>query len=167
VDYLNRGIKLFLTQLQELSPEQVQKEFELLLRTNDLENIGDIVDRNIVELARKHVRKGSTFSREGWEEITGFHAKVVECLRLSTAYFNTKDRAIAAKLDVLHRQIQDLTIDLTEHHLLRLHQGIRESLDTTSVHLDLLGNLQRVAGLAVNFTRIQGFKADLSHVTAI
>jgi phosphate:Na+ symporter len=162
VDFLNRGIKLFLTKLSqnEMSPEQVQKEFELLLRTNDLENIGDIVDKNILELVRKNIKKGYVFSREGWTEITAFHAKVVELLRITTIYFNSRDRGIFSKVLVLHQQIEDMVIDLTEQHVQRLHRGVKESLDTTSVHLDLLGNLQRIAWLAVNFTKINGSKSE-------
>jgi phosphate:Na+ symporter len=169
VDFLNRGIKLYLTRLsqKEMTPEQVQKEFELLLRTNDLENIGDIVDKNILELVRKNMKKGYVFSKEGWSEITTFHSKVVECLRISTAYFTSNDRALAAKLLVHYQEIEDLTLDLSQQHMQRLHMGIKESLDTTSVHLDLLGNLQRIAGLSVNFTRVHGFKGDAGELSAL
>lgn len=158
VDFLNRGIKLYLTKLSqnEMTPEQVQKEFELLLRTNDLENIGDIVDKNILELVKKTIKKGYSFSHEGWQEITSFHAKVIECLQVSTAYFNSRDRAVYAKLMVLHQQIEDLTFDLSEQHMQRLHRGVKESIETTSVHLDLLGNLERIGALAINFTRVHG-----------
>jgi phosphate:Na+ symporter len=162
VDFLNRGVKLYLTKLSqnEMAPEQVHKEFELLLRTNDLENIGDIVDKNILELVRKNIKKGYSFSREGWREITDFHAKVVDCLRLSTAYFNSRDRTLYTKLMVSHEQIEDMMLDLSEAHVQRLHKGVKESLDTTSVHLDLLGNLKRIADLSVNFTKIYGLKAE-------
>jgi phosphate:Na+ symporter len=158
VDFLNKGIKLYLTKLsqKDMTPEQVQKEFELLLRTNDLENIGDIIDKSVLELVRKYIKKGYVFSREGWSEITKFHTKVVECLRISTAYFNSRDPALSAKLKVLYQQLGDLMLDLSEQHVQRLHQGVKETIDTTSVHLDLLGHLQRIATLSVNFTRVHG-----------
>jgi len=160
VDFLNKGIKLYLTKLSqnEMTPRQVQQEFEILLRTNDLENIGDIVDKNILELVRKNIKKGYTFSREGWAEITTFHRKVVEILRISTAYFNSRDRAIYSKVLLLHQEIEDLMMDLSEQHVQRLHRGVIETLSTTSVHLDLLGYLQRIAGLSVNFTKVRGLK---------
>jgi phosphate:Na+ symporter len=162
VDYLNRGIKLYLTKLSqnEMTKEQVQKEFELLLRTNDLENIGDIVDKNILELVRKNYKKGYAFSREGWYEISAFHSKVVECLRVSTAYFNTRDRGIYSKVMVLHEHISDMMLELSEQHVQRLHRGVKETLETTSVHLDLLSNLQRIADLAISFTKIHGLKVE-------
>jgi phosphate:Na+ symporter len=157
VDFLNRGIKMYLTKLsqEKMTPEQVQREFELLLRTNDLENIGDIVDKNITELVRKNIKKGYVFSREGWNEIISFHSKVIECLRVSTAFFNSKDRALAAKLFVLHQEIEDMMLDLSEQHVQRLHRGVRESMETTSVHLDLLGYLLQIANLAVHFSKVR------------
>ncbi len=162
-DFLNRGIKLYLTKLsqKDMTPEQVQKEFELLLRTNDLENIGDIVDKNILELVKKKHKKGYVFSKEGWAEITAFHEKVVECVRVSTAYFTSRDPALVARLIVLKEQIEDLLIDLSEQHVQRLHQGVKESLDTTSVHLDLLGNLEHIAVLSTNFMRLTAIKSQL------
>ncbi|MFM8312744.1 MAG: Na/Pi cotransporter family protein [Deltaproteobacteria bacterium] len=161
-DFLNRGIKLYLTKLsqKEMTPEQVQKEFELLLRTNDLENIGDIVDKNILELVKKKHKKGYLFSKEGWNEITTFHEKVVECLRISTAFFTSRDPALAARLTVLKEQIEDLLIDYSEQHVQRLHRGVKESLDTTSVHLDLLGNLEHIAVLSTNFMRLSMIKPN-------
>jgi phosphate:Na+ symporter len=158
IDFLNRGIKLYLTRLpqKDMTPEQVQREFELVLRTNDLENIGDIVDKNILELVRKTMKKGYRFSEDGWRELEDFHAKVLDCLRLSTAYFNSRDPALRARLLDRYEQIDALTVDLSEMHVHRLHRGVRESLETTSVHLDLLGQLQRISALAINFTRLHG-----------
>ena len=162
VDFLNRGVKMYLTRLSqsEMTPEQVHREFEYLLRTNDLENIGDIVDKNILELVRKNIKKGYVFSKEGWKEITEFHAKVVECLRLSTVYFNSRDRVLYSRLLILHEQIEDMTLDLSENHVQRLHKGVKESLNTTSVHLDLLSNLKRIADLSISFVKIDSLKVE-------
>lgn len=162
VDFLNKGVKLYLTKLSqaEMTPEQVQKEFEFLLRTNDLENIGDIVDRNLLSLVKKIQKKGSVFSKEGWEELNTFHRQVVECVRLSTAYFNTRDRTILSKLLLHHQRLRDLMVELSEQHVQRLHRGVKETLDTTSVHLDVLSHLQRIADLSVGFTRVNIIKPE-------
>lgn len=156
IDFLNKGIKFYLTRLPQadMSPEQVQREFEFVLRTNDLENIGDIVDKNILELVRKAMKKGYSFSNDGWNELATFHAQVVQCLRLSTAYFNTRDAALRTKLIALHKQIDAMTLELSELHVHRLHRGVRESLESSSIHLDLLGQLQRISALSINFTRL-------------
>lgn len=158
VDYLNRGIRNYLTKLSqnEMTPEQVGTEFEYLIRTNDLENIGDIVDKNITELARKKNYKGYRFSEEGWMEIVEFHRGVMRCLRISTAYFTTRNRDLLVQVLQLYSEIEETTLDLTERHLNRLHKGVRESLDSSSIHLDLIGNLTRIAAISVNFARVFG-----------
>jgi phosphate:Na+ symporter len=35
-------------------------------------------------------------------------------------------------------------------HIGRLHEGLREAVDTSSIHLDVLANLKRVNSLATN-----------------
>ena len=37
---------------------------------------------------------------------------------------------------------------LRQKHIDRLHEGLRESIDTSSLHLDLLANLKRANSLA-------------------
>jgi Na+/phosphate symporter len=68
---------------------------------------------------------------------------------------------------VHYQEIEDLMLELSQQHMQRLHQGIKESLDTTSVHLDLLGNLQRIASLSVNFTRVHGIKSEHAEFSSL
>lgn len=156
VDFLNRGVKLYLTKLStnSMTPQQSQREFQLLLRTNDLENIGDIIDRNLLPLARKKRLRGYRFSDAGWNELKQLHGKVVDCVRASNAFFASGDRDLHVRILVLYGEIEDLCLVLGERHVRRLHDGVRETMDTTSVHWDLIGYYQRVAALAVNICRI-------------
>ncbi|MBY0369923.1 Na/Pi cotransporter family protein [bacterium] len=161
IDFLNKGIKRFLTSLSqgEMTQAQVDKEFEILIRTNDMENIGDIVANNIVSLVYKCRAKGYVFSREGWMEIVQFHEKVITCLRLSTAYFSLRTPGLEKQLFSSLDEIDRLSLDLTERHLRRLHSGIKQSQDSSSVHLDLLGHMTRIAHLSTNLFRMQSNRA--------
>jgi phosphate:Na+ symporter len=158
IDFLNKGIKQFLTSLSqgEMSPEQVDKEFEIIIRTNDMENIGDIIANNIVALVYKCLNKGYDFSEEGWRDIRAFHTKVLECLRLSTAYFNNRSPGLEKALQLQYESIDKMALELTERHLRRLHDGVKQSQDSSSVHLDLLGHFHRVAALSVNILKVHG-----------
>ena len=53
----------------------------VLEMSRDLESIGDIIDRNIMPLALKRIKKGITFSQEGLDEIISFHKRVVREFR--------------------------------------------------------------------------------------
>jgi phosphate:Na+ symporter len=146
VDYLEHRIKLFLTKLSRaaLTNEQAARELELIAFTSELETIGDIVDINLMDLARKKIRKGLEFSKEGMEEIRGFHAKVMENFELAIAAFTSGDGELARKLLRHKVKIAEIAQHLIETHIQRLHQGLRESIETSSIHLDLLSNLKRI-----------------------
>jgi phosphate:Na+ symporter len=146
VDYLEHHIKLYLTKLSRsaLTGEQAARELEVIAFTSDLETIGDIVDIDLMHLAKKKIRKRLEFSKEGTEEIRSFHARVMENLDLSIAAFTSGDAELARKLLRHKVRIAEMAQDLTEAHIQRLHQGLRESIETSSIHLDLVSNLKRI-----------------------
>src|SRR5262245_21766845 len=55
LDYLEREIKIFLSRLgrETMSPDLAQKEIALISFIGNLENIGDIIDKNIMDLQLK------------------------------------------------------------------------------------------------------------------
>ena len=146
VDTLDRDIKHYLTKLsqQSLTGEQSKREIGILSFVNNLENIGDIVDKNLMELAKKKLNKGARFSEAGAHEITLLHKKVQQNLELAIAAFASNDKALAQQ--VLERKLE---LGQTERrfrqaHIERLHAGYRESIDTSEIHLDVLTNLKRI-----------------------
>jgi phosphate:Na+ symporter len=47
----------------------------------------------------------------------------------------------------LKRELGREEIHLRESHIGRLNKGLRESINTSSIHLDLLSEYKRIAGL--------------------
>ena len=80
LDFLEREIKLFLARLgrEAMGPELSRKEIGLISFIGNLENIGDIIDKNLMELARKKYYQGRRFSEAGWAEIQEFHGLVAQ-----------------------------------------------------------------------------------------
>lgn len=146
VDILDREVRFFLAKLsqRDLTPTQASREVELISFASELENTGDIIDSNIIDLATKKNKKLLIFSHEGFNEIEEFHKQVVENFQLAISVFATRDRELAMKL---LRHQEDLRIQedkLRETHLDRLHRGLKETFATSSIHLDLLGNYRRI-----------------------
>ncbi|MFQ5900126.1 MAG: Na/Pi cotransporter family protein [Thermodesulfobacteriota bacterium] len=146
VDLLDREIKLYLTKLtkEALSDEQAEKELEIIALTSDLENIGDVIDKNLMELAKKKINNRLVFSKEGLEEIDEFHRMVMENYELGISTFASGDIGLARKLLKRKISIADKERSLREAHIMRLHKGLKESIDTSSIHLDILTNLKRI-----------------------
>jgi len=64
----------------------------------------------------------------------------------------TSDREIAEKVVRHKSQVNAMERRLRQAHIERLHEGLRESIDTSSIHLDVLASLKRanslIAGIA-------------------
>ncbi|MEE9615162.1 MAG: Na/Pi cotransporter family protein [Thermodesulfobacteriota bacterium] len=152
VDLLDREIKLYLAKLsrESLSEEQVRRELEIMAFTNNLENIGDVIDKNLMDLARKKIKKQHSFSEEGTGEIAELHAKVMENFELGVAAFTSSDPELARRLLDHKAKIAGLEREMREAHIERLHRGLKESMDTSSIHLDVLSNLKRINSYITN-----------------
>ncbi|MBI4247234.1 MAG: Na/Pi cotransporter family protein [Candidatus Rokubacteria bacterium] len=147
VDFLEREIKLFLTRLgrEAMGPDLSRKEIGLISVIGNLENIGDIIDKNLMELGRKKSYQGRRFSEPGWAEILEFHGLVSKNLETAIAAFAANDRGLAQQVLDQRPLTRQRERDLRESHLDRLRAGLAESLETSEIHLDVLTNLKRIS----------------------
>lgn len=152
VDLLDREIKLYLTKLtrESLSDEQSRRETETMLFTDNMENIGDVIDKNLMDLARKKIRSGFSFSKDGQQEIVLMHSKVVENFDLCVAAFAGTDADLAQRLLNHKTKLTELERELRTAHMNRLRLGYKESIDTSAIHLDVLTNLKRINSCITN-----------------
>jgi phosphate:Na+ symporter len=146
VDMLQEEVKLYLTRLtrQPLDEESSRRAFDLILFTTNLEHIGDIVDKNLMQLAEKKRRLNLTFSPEGWSEIQAMHQRVVDQMRLAMTVFVTRDAKMARDLFAAKDRLRLAEREATESHLKRLRDGTIASIETSALHLDILRDLKRV-----------------------
>jgi phosphate:Na+ symporter len=146
VDRLQEEIKLYLTRLTRnpLSEEDSRRAFDLILFTTNLEHIGDIIDKSLLELAAKKNRLHLAFSPEGWAEIRALHTRVVDQMRLAMTVFVTRDLEMARQLVLEKDNIRQAERGATESHLRRLRDGTIASIETSALHLDILRDLKRI-----------------------
>ena len=149
IDRLEEDIKQFLIQLggQSLTEEQAERETALIFVIANLEEIGDVIEKNLMELAEKKIRGGHVFSQQGWAEIADLHGKVLENLELALSALAAQDTSIAEKVIRHKSRINVLERQWRQTHIARLHEGLPETIDTSSLHLDLLANLKRANSL--------------------
>ena len=146
VDRLHEAIKLYLTRLsrQELDEHESRRYVEVLTFTTNLEHIGDIIDKNLMELANKKIRYMLAFSPAGFQEISDFHAHVADNMRLAFNVFMSGDVKLARKLLAAKVEMRDAEQRSVERHLARMHEGRPESIETSSLHQDVIRDLKRI-----------------------
>ena len=149
-DLLEREIRSFLTQMSEsrLTDELTRRQLGLLYAVNDLESIGDILDKNLMELALKKIRGRHTFSAEGWREIEAFHRRIEHLLERSVSALASGDAELAAEVIEEHGQVADREHELRLAHIGRLNEGTAETIDTSDIHMDIVSNLSRISAHA-------------------
>jgi phosphate:Na+ symporter len=147
LDYLDREIKLFIARLgrETMSADMAQKEIALISFIGNLENIGDIIDKNLMELARKKLYQGRRFSEAGETELIEFHSLVSKNLERAIAGFAANDRSLAQEVLDMRPMVRQRERELRDSHLARLRRGLAESLETSEIHLDVLTNLKRIS----------------------
>ncbi len=148
VDRLYEAIKLYLIQTSrtELGEEDGKRYIEILTFTTNLEHIGDIVDKNLMELAAKKIRNRYAFSAEGMAELRAFHARVLENLRLALNVFTTRDITLARRLVAEKTAMREAEAKTADSHYARLREGRMESIETSSIHMDVIRDLKRING---------------------
>lgn len=146
VDRLHEAIKLYLTALTRgpLSDEESTRSADILAFTTNLEHVGDIIDKSLIDIAAKKVRNKLTFSEEGFAEIRGIYQRVLTNLGLALGVFITGDLSSARKLLAEKTHLREMENAATESHLERLRRGMPETLETTSLHMDILRDLRRI-----------------------
>ena len=149
VDFLYREIKMFLLDHANKNSSAVQQNImSMILFLSDLERAADAIDINVVTLAIKKNALKLEFSDEGWRELEEMHAQVMKVARLAISSYD--QRQLCEEVIRLKRELAKLEISYREHHVERLNRGMRDSINTSSIHMDLLSEYKRIVGLLAN-----------------
>jgi phosphate:Na+ symporter len=127
-----------------LDEREGQRAMEIISFAINLEHMGDIIDKNLSELAMKKIKRRFQFSPEGAEELSAFHKRTMDSLRIAFGVFMSGDVNEARKLLAEKALLRNTELAATERHLDRLREGRPETIETTSLHLDVLRDLRRI-----------------------
>ncbi len=148
-DEIDRMEQEITTYLSRLDPEEMDDglrtmQIGMLTTTAEIEHIGDIISKNLMNYAKKQMDAGMGFSVEGFAEIKEYHSFVLKTLQMATTSLMTKDKNIAR--DVVERGDigYNKAKELEAKHLERLHRGLKESLESSAIHLDIISDLERI-----------------------
>src|SRR5229473_5674816 len=145
-DRLDEAIKFYVTKItrESLDDRDGRRAMEIISFAINLEHIGDIIDKNLMELASKKIKHKYEFSKEGATELAMFHQRIIENLKLAFSVFINEDVRIARTLIEEKTQLRVAELGYAESHLARLRDRRPESIETSSLHLDVLRDLKRI-----------------------
>ncbi|MGE4133888.1 MAG: Na/Pi cotransporter family protein [Bdellovibrionales bacterium] len=150
-DLLFRELNLYLAGQIGDAPEGTRNKMMRLMNfVTDLESAADVVDNQLLELAQKKHALKVDFSAEGWKELHEMAMAVSQIAHMAIECFAAQDKDLAARVIFHKRNVRRLEQKMRESHMTRLIQGTPESIMTSSIHLDVLGEYRRIVGLLSN-----------------
>jgi phosphate:Na+ symporter len=146
VDELYTEIKLYLTQIsrEALSERESRRWTDIVSFTINMEQIGDIIERVLQDIEDKKIRKDRRFSDAGMSEIVHLHERLIANLRLGMSVFLDGHVRDASRLLEEKARFRDLEHEYAASHIARLQDNTAQSIETSSLHLDLISDLKRI-----------------------
>jgi phosphate:Na+ symporter len=146
VDELYSDIKYYLTKIsrEALGENEARRWADIISFTINMEQIGDIVERVIQDIEDKKIKLGREFSDAGMAEICELHGRLVNNLRLGMSVFLNGNLRDAQRLLEEKSRFRALEREYAATHLERLAVNTVQSMETSSLHLDLISDLKRM-----------------------
>lgn len=146
VDALNQAIKLYLTRLDqtELDENDARRSGEIMSYAINLEHVGDIIESGLYDVAAKMAKRQLKFSADGLAEIVALYEKTISNMQLSQTVFLTGDPQLARQLVAAKVDVRRLEARSSGAHIQRVRERVPASLETSSLHLDILRDLKRI-----------------------
>jgi phosphate:Na+ symporter len=146
MDKLNTAIKTYLASLDPdfLNDDDHHRVAEILSFATHMEQAADIVDKSLLALAMKKLRRGLAFSEAGETELLEIIDRLIANVRAAASLFMTGDDRAARLLAAEKEAFRSLEAGATASHFERLRAGRVDTAETSSLHLDALRDLKRI-----------------------
>ncbi|MEE4013506.1 Na/Pi cotransporter family protein [Roseibium sp. FZY0029] len=172
VNAIHSSVKLYIAEVNrgELTGEQAERSMELVGFAVNLERAGDLVAKNLLELALELQKNKISFSPEGLKELTWMHDRVLANMELALNVLVSADVASARELIAEKDKMRTLERESHNRHLERLKSRTVESMESSNAHLEVMRSLKEInslfAAAAVPILAREGLLRDTRLVPA-
>jgi len=149
VNAIHSSVKLYIAEVNrgELDAEQAKRSMELVSFAVNLERAGDLVAKNLLELALELQANKISFSKEGLKELTWMHDRVLANMELALNVLVSADVASARELIAEKDKMRALERESHGRHLDRLKARTLQSMESSNAHLEVMRSLKDINSL--------------------
>jgi phosphate:Na+ symporter len=149
VEALYNAIKLYLAQMprEDLSDQDSRRWAEIIELAINLKLASDLIERMLRKVQQQKTSQRRSFSEVGLEELAGLHSQLISNLRLGLSVFLSADPESARQLVREKRRFRAQERRLAHAHVSRLQRKIVQSIETSSLHLELIADMKRLNSL--------------------
>jgi phosphate:Na+ symporter len=146
LDTLNTAIKAYMTALpsEAMTEADHRRVVEILCFATNLEHAGDVVDKGLLGIVSKQIKRGLIFAPTEADPLRKIVDRLLSNLRSAASLLVTGDDR-AARLLVEEKEVfRALEAEATAAHFEHLREGRVGSIETSALTLDALRDLKRV-----------------------
>jgi phosphate:Na+ symporter len=121
-----------------MTPGQIAQSTSQALVLANLEPIARSLELDALPLGQRVARARASFSEEGREELRRFSRAAADALRESLAALVQGDRDRAHRAVELKAKLRREMATAQRRHIERVREGLRESLETDRLHMEIL-----------------------------
>ena len=146
VDLLHGLILTYLAKLSrlDLSERQTLELMRLMEAVNDLENIGDVIETNLVVLGHERIDQGVSISAPTREILLGFQEAVTRSVSAAVQAVAQKNAAAAHTVTAMKQEIATIAESAAAHEARRLVAAEPNRLPAYTIEIDIIEKLKRI-----------------------
>jgi len=146
---LYSSIKLYLAQMprEDLGEQDSRRWAEIIELAINLKLAADLIERMLRKVQQQKTSQRRSFSEVGLEELAGLHSQLLANLRLGLSVFLSGDPESARQLLREKRRFRAQERRLAHAHVSRLQRKVVQSIETSSLHLELIADMKRLNSL--------------------
>ena len=146
LDRLDTAVKEYLTSIDTDALDDIdhRRLSEILAFTTNLEHAGDIVEKSLMALAAKRIKRGVSFSEISRQEIREMMDRLIGNARAAAAVFMTEDPRAARQLLGEKEVFREIETRTTDEYFGRARTNRAETIEMGKLLLDIVRDLKRV-----------------------
>jgi len=146
VDALHASTVEYLGKISKTTLSEVQtKEFiQLMDAVNNLENIGDVIETDLVSLGNKLIDEGVTISKETQEVLRGIHSTASKSVAAAVQAVSQGSEAAARSVTDMKDEITRQTDSAALHQVKRLVAEEPNRIPAYTIEMDIIEKLKRI-----------------------
>ena len=156
VNYLRDEVNSYLQKVirEDVNENRVNEAFQIMYTVKEFEQIADIISKNLIEKANKWINSKQDFTQQGKKEIIEYQQKTQKQLARAIQVFRDVNLEMAMEMKAKNKKYKQMAIDLERQHYLRIQEEIKQSIETSEFHLELITNFRIITSHATNIARI-------------
>lgn len=145
VDQYYRTIKDYLSRIREgLTEEEARWQFALLTFSNDLESVGDIIDKNLCDILRKQTAEAIWIPNEDYNTLCELYERVMARFNVAQTLLANRGGSEAKSFVAGKETLNEWCRQAQRQHYERLRSTNASSIGSSAYFLDILDNFRRI-----------------------